>query len=195
MAYFHVVPSLDFIMTKANIISVSRIILIPFFAACVVLYSPQAGYFRYLAFVLFLAAALSDLLDGYLARKFNEVSHLGRILDSLADKLLIVSAFIVVSFFSRLPYRTPEWAAAVIIGRDILLVAGVLGLYAFKKEFYVSPNMLGKISIIFEIITIALILLNFKYSYIIWQITLILVIVSGIIYIIDSIKHYIKQHK
>src|ERR1041385_2206640 len=109
-------------MTTANKISIFRILLVPFFIV-MVLYYLQSGadVFRINAILTFALATLSDALDGFIARHYNQHSELGRILDPLADKLLLVSGIVLLSLKTE-PYleRMPMWLTATILSRDFL---------------------------------------------------------------------------
>src|ERR1700693_1722644 len=109
-------------MTTANKVTILRILLIPFFVV-EVLYYVKNGHdvHRVLAIATFATAAICDGVDGFIARRFNQRSELGAILDPLADKLLLVSGIVVLSFDhgARL-LPVPLWLTGTIIGRDIL---------------------------------------------------------------------------
>src|SRR3989441_9783694 len=115
-------------MTTANKITILRILLIPFFVV-EVLYYVKDGHevHRLLAICSFAAAAICDGVDGYIARRYNQRSELGAILDPLADKLLLVSGIVVLSFEHQ-PYLVtiPLWLTGTIIGRDILMLTGLV---------------------------------------------------------------------
>jgi hypothetical protein len=112
-------------MTTANKVTILRILLIPFFVAAV-LYYVRTGIegYRFAGLLCFAVAAICDGVDGYIARHYNQWSELGTILDPLADKLLLVSAVVVLSFKNegRLE-QIPLWLTVTIIGRDLLLLA------------------------------------------------------------------------
>src|SRR5436309_12429004 len=115
-------------MTTANKITILRILLIPFFVVQV-LYYVKSGHelHQLLAILSFAVAAICDGVDGYIARRYNQRSELGAILDPLADKLLLVSGIVVLSFDHRPRFVTvPLWLTGTIIGRDILILAGML---------------------------------------------------------------------
>src|SRR6266705_6986566 len=115
-------------MTTANKITIFRILLVPFFIVEVLSYV-EAGeeLHRFLAIAAFLLASVCDGVDGYIARRYNQRSELGAILDPLADKLLVVSGIVLLSF-DHGPYfeGVPLWLTGTIIGRDILILAGMV---------------------------------------------------------------------
>ena len=114
-------------MTTANKITILRILLIPFFVV-EVLYYVKAGdeLHRLLAILSCAVAAICDGVDGYIARRYNQRSELGAILDPLADKLLLVSGIVVLTF-DRRPYleSVPLWLTGTVIGRDLIILIGM----------------------------------------------------------------------
>src|SRR4051812_4235032 len=115
-------------MTTANKVTILRILLIPFFVVQVLYYVKNGDELhRLLAILSFAVAAICDGVDGYIARHYNQRSELGAILDPLADKLLLVSGVVVLSF-DHGPYfqQIPLWLTGTIIGRDIVLLTGLI---------------------------------------------------------------------
>ena len=149
-------------MTTANKITILRILLIPFFVV-EVLYYAKAGYelHRLLAILTFATAAICDGVDGYIARHYNQRSELGAILDPLADKLLLVSGIVLFSFDHE-PYlqSIPLWLTGTIIGRDILLLIGLLVIHLMVGKVKVRPRMLGKIATVLQMIVVVWILMK-----------------------------------
>lgn len=140
-------------LTLPNLLTLFRLLLIPFF-----LFSMIKGQ-MFKAFLIFLLAGLTDLLDGLVARTWNVRTPLGRILDPAADKLLLVSAFIITSIsrFSQ-PYSVPAWLTATVISRDSLIAFGALILFLWKGIKTFTPSLSGKISTFLQVITILLVL-------------------------------------
>lgn len=137
-----------------------------------------------LAFFIAILAYTSDLLDGYLARKLNQVTELGKILDPLADKLLLASVVIILLIQSKIPF----WFGTVLIGRDLLIILG--GLIVKNKIKYVpSSNIIGKLTI--DIIGVTLVGIVFQIPYFdIYGpiISTIFVFTSLIVYLMNSLK-------
>jgi cardiolipin synthase (CMP-forming) len=179
-------------MNLPSVITLVRLLLLPFFLVLLIKYSPGEEYLRYTALLIFILASLTDFLDGFLARRLKETTDIGRVLDAAADKIFLISSFLVLSLFSDFPRaaQLPLWVVFVVIGRDIIIVSGTIFIYLKFKQLYVFPTKLGKISIVFEMATIISILLFFGYSFIIWYTTAVLVIISGIGYLIKSIETF-----
>jgi CDP-diacylglycerol--glycerol-3-phosphate 3-phosphatidyltransferase/cardiolipin synthase len=154
-------------MTWANRITLGRILLIPVFVGALLYYaqSDRQGApnerLRLLAFALFLVAAVSDGIDGYLARHCNQRTKLGAILDPLADKLLVFTALISLSLigFRTLP-TFPLWFPILVISRDVLLAGGALTLQVLHHNLEVKPHWTGKLSTAFVFAAICAALLK-----------------------------------
>ena len=114
-------------MTTANKITILRILLIPFFVVELIYYLQTGNELhRLLALLSFAVTAILDGVDGYIARHYNQKSELGAILDPLADKLLLVSGIVTLSFnHGRYLGQIPLWVTGTIIGRDLLLLIGI----------------------------------------------------------------------
>lgn len=172
-------------MLLANKITVIRILAIPIFVVCLMYYSPQKDYFRYLALLVFMLAVLTDAIDGFVARKKNQRSELGAYLDPIADKLLLTIAFISLSIMENLPPRLtlPGWATLLVISRDGIIVLGSVLIYLIKGKFKVSPSFIGKCTTFFQMITIVSILSGFIYWKFLLYLAVVFTILSGADYI------------
>jgi CDP-diacylglycerol--glycerol-3-phosphate 3-phosphatidyltransferase len=149
-------------MTTANKITILRILLVPFFVV-EILYYVQSGneLHRLLGVLAFAVAAILDGVDGYVARHYNQRSELGTLLDPIADKLLLVSAIVVLSFdhHPRLG-QIPLWLTGTIIGRDLLLGLGAVTVRLVVGAITVHPRITGKIATVFQMATVLWILLR-----------------------------------
>ncbi len=149
-------------MTTANKITILRILLIPFFVVeC--LYYVKDGHelHRLLAVLSFAVAAICDGVDGYIARRYNQRSELGAILDPLADKLLLVSGIVFLSFDHRAYLQAiPLWVTGTIIGRDVLLLAGMAVIHMTVGKLAVRPRLIGKAATVLQMVTVLWILLK-----------------------------------
>ncbi|MBK7599543.1 MAG: CDP-alcohol phosphatidyltransferase family protein [Acidobacteria bacterium] len=137
------------ILTFANLLTVLRLILIPVFI--MTLY-----YQRFIwALVVFFSAAITDGLDGLVARSFNQRTQLGEILDPMADKLLLVTAFITLSL-PRFTFTDPVpfWLTATAISRDVFIVLGALVINMTTGFSNFRPSLPGKINTFVQIFMI-----------------------------------------
>lgn len=171
--------------TAPNLITALRIILAPAFALSVLLVDKDVNALRGLPLVIFSFAVATDLLDGFVARRFGQVTQLGTALDPIADKVLIITALFVLYLQAWLPpyLRMPGWVISLFILRDMLLLAGGLTLYYLKAHRDFSPSISGKIATFMQVLAVFGILTGFGYAWLIWDTALILSVISGLGYI------------
>jgi cardiolipin synthase (CMP-forming) len=186
--------------TLANKITIARICLIPLFAIAFREYaeSERNGdpreFFRWLATAGFVLAALTDGLDGFVARHFNQTSRLGSILDPLADKGLMFTAMLMFALF-RWPNGFPIWFPVVVIGRDLILGSGFLLLSRLIDRVDVRPTMIGKLATLFQIAATLWVLLGIRFGspmYAIIPATM-LTVVSGVQYFFNGLRQWITR--
>jgi cardiolipin synthase (CMP-forming) len=149
-------------MTTANKVTIVRILLIPFFVGEVLYYvNTGAEMHLGLAIISFALASICDGVDGYIARHYNQRSELGAILDPLADKLLLVSAVVVLSFDHE-PYLAaiPLWLTVTIIGRDVVLLIGMVVIQMTVGKVTVRPRWVGKVATVLQMTVVLWILLK-----------------------------------
>lgn len=141
--------------TVPNFLSLLRMGLIPLFIIAVL-----NGESRK-ALLIFGIAGLTDALDGYIARFWHQESLLGAYLDPIADKLLLTSAYIVLSFPSlNLGAQIPLWVTVLVIARDVLMVAVALILYLAAGVKRFPPTILGKINTVLQVVAVVLVLFS-----------------------------------
>jgi CDP-diacylglycerol--glycerol-3-phosphate 3-phosphatidyltransferase len=133
-------------VTLANKITLCRVVLIPVFCALVHLYSPSFPGFRNAALLVYLVAASTDMLDGWVARRFNQQTRFGRRLDPLADKLLINLGFVFLAANPHFTPGVPLWLPVLIVLRDTIMVIGAMLLNAFVGPVVIQVRILGKIT-------------------------------------------------
>jgi CDP-diacylglycerol--glycerol-3-phosphate 3-phosphatidyltransferase len=169
----------------ANKISITRILLIPFFVGAIIYYSPENDFLRFIALGIFIIGVISDGLDGYIARTRNQKTVLGAYLDPIADKVLLVTAFICLALVSRFPqdYRLPAWVVLAVISRDSIILLGSVIIYIIKGKLEVIPSKLGKVTTFLQMLVVISVLMHFRYSSIIWNLAIIFTVLSGIGYI------------
>jgi len=162
-----------------NKITILRILLIPVFIS-LTLYSKWQW-----ALIVFALAAVSDGLDGYLARVLMQKTEFGKLLDPIADKLLILSAFICLSVVNGLPagIKPPPYVPVIIISRDAIIILGALLIYFMRGELEIRPTPVSKVTTFFQMLTVVSVLLHFKFSCVLWNATVILTVISGLDYV------------
>ncbi len=161
----------------ANILTMFRIVLVPVVLVLILLLEPEPGgqsWIRWeiepppghnllwsiLACILFVIASLTDILDGYLARKYNLITNFGKLLDPLADKLLVVGAMVMLVEKNRLP----GWMAVVIIARELAITS--LRSVAGAEGVVIAASPLGKWKTIFQIFSISAIILYYHIGWV-----------------------------
>lgn len=172
-------------MNIANKITTFRFLVIPFFVGAILYYSPQRDYLRFVALAIFMLAVLSDGLDGFVARKRKEQTKAGSILDPLADKLLLTVSLICIFAKENFPggINLPLWFIVLAISRDFLIVIGSAVIYITHSDFPIIPSKTGKLTTVFQMLTVISILLQFKYSFVIWYLAAFFTIFSGLGYL------------
>jgi cardiolipin synthase len=178
-------------MSFADKLSISRIILIPLFASLLFYFNEDRLYLKYIIIGIFGIAVLSDFLDGLVARIKKEKSEIGKVIDPLADKLLLLTAFILLYALREslpLKFKLPLSVVLVVVSRDLIILLGVLILYFLKIEVSISPSIAGKLTTFFQMLTILSILSNFFFSSLIWTLAVIFTLISGIDYFLRGVK-------
>ncbi|HSB10304.1 MAG TPA: CDP-alcohol phosphatidyltransferase family protein [Blastocatellia bacterium] len=176
------------LLTAANLLTCLRFVLtIPF------LYLVLRGRYD-IALAIFLVAGLTDFADGYVARRYNQGSGLGRLLDPLADKFLTTSAFVVMAVpHSGFP-SIPTWLAGVVVARDVVIVLGALGVYMLTRFRDFSPTMSGKITTLAELALITAFLLFHtagRFTFLLpfgYAIVVVCVVISGTEYLARGLQ-------
>ena len=181
-------------MTTANKITILRILLIPFFVVEIIYYVRTGNAVCWLAALLsFAIASILDGVDGYVARHYHQRSELGTMLDPLADKLLLVSAIVLLSL-DNAPYlrRIPLWLTGIIIGRDLLLGLGAVVVRLVVGKITVRPRLTGKLATVFQMLMVSWILLHWDFHYGLLETWLlgagIFTGVSGLFYVWDGMQ-------
>ncbi len=147
------------VVTIPNILTILRMVLVPVFVSLLF-------YERFLtALAVFVLAGITDGLDGLLARRFNQKSQLGTILDPIADKLLLVTSYVVLSLPQISPHPIPRhfpvpfWVTAAVISRDVFIIVGASAINIVTGFKNFRPSLLGKINTTVQIVSIVLILI------------------------------------
>lgn len=172
-----------------NLLSVSRVLLIPVFLLMLLHDSPTG------AFIIFLIATSTDFLDGVAARILHQKTKLGAILDPASDKILMTAAFLILAIpHISVPNSLPIWLTITVISRDLYIVTGAFLLFRRIGRKSFPPTLLGKICTIFQMSVLLLVLLlntlqrpapSLLWFYVF---TMILTILSGIHYTLIGIR-------
>jgi cardiolipin synthase len=171
-------------MNLPNLLTAARIALVPVFVY--LLLDGRNGW----ALLVFLLAAITDGLDGYIARVYHLQTPLGAILDPAADKLLLVTAYLLLAALGRVPL----WLTTGIVARDLVLLLGVGLFYRLAGHLEFSPSLAGKATTAMQLITIVAILLsNFVGPVAVllrplYALTLAVTVLSGVCYLNAGVR-------
>ncbi|MGC8739526.1 MAG: CDP-alcohol phosphatidyltransferase family protein [Candidatus Hydrogenedens sp.] len=149
-------------MTIPNLLTFFRIFLIPIFLAIITFYTKETEYLRYVGFAICIIAIITDLSDGYIARKFNLCSELGARLDPLADKLAVNLSLAFIASNTAFDYPIPLWFPPLVLFRDTVLVVGTYLISRKLTQVKVMPRFWGKITSFVLSLYIAIVLLQIK---------------------------------
>jgi cardiolipin synthase (CMP-forming) len=182
-------------MTFANKITIARLCLIPIFGIFAwrsgtnIVLGRLAGRVRLIAAFVFFLAAATDGLDGLIARRFNQRSRLGAILDPVADKGLMMTALVVLPLSHR-SEDFPIWFPIAVIGRDAILVTGFLALSKTIGRVEIRPSKIGKTATLLQIAAILRPLLGIRWTGQIYltRLATLFTIASGLGYVADGIR-------
>jgi cardiolipin synthase len=172
-------------MNLPNILTILRILLIPVFINLLIY------HYHGWALAIFLTAALTDSLDGLIARVANQRTRLGTYLDPMADKLLLTASFLALAILQIIPV----WSAVIVVSRDLILILGALILHLTQTQMEILPTSLGKSTTALQLIYVTLVLVtaviqgNTVTLFPVLVGTVGLTILSGLHYIYRGIRH------
>ena len=170
-----------------NVLTILRIILIPFF---VLLYFTGLPQWNIWAAIIFIAAAVTDWLDGYLARKHNQVSDFGKLWDPVADKLLVLAALLLLMDWGKVGF-----IAVLIIEARELIISGIR-LVAASKGVVIAADMSGKLKTVLQFVAIILLLLNdWPFAFVPVSVGSILIWASVVLSVYSCIEYFVKNRK
>src|SRR5438034_11204870 len=189
-------------MTTANKITVARTLMIPAFVTMAIYYGESIQrhdaqeWMRFTAIIIFLVAAVSDGLDGYIARRYKQRSALGAILDPIADKGLLLSGIITLSISnwseSDPDYgKFPIWFPVLVITRDavILVGSGILH-YFIGNKMRIKPSWTGKVATVCQMCAIACVMFELQFLPLLFVVSVAgaFTLISGIIYVLECLR-------
>jgi cardiolipin synthase len=178
-------------LTLPNFLTLMRIIAVPAFLILVSNRHYGAGL------VLFVAAGITDAVDGVLARLMNSKSDLGASLDPLADKMLLVSSFVILTWLGVIP----SWLMILVLSRDAVILTGYLVIYFVSTPIEVNPTAAGKLNTFLEMLTIGFALVTLARPDILmanvnltaWYLTAVTIAISGVHYVYRGLLWYQRQ--
>ncbi len=169
-------------MTTANKLTLVRVLLVPVFMAALLL-SPRYDWLRFAALGLFIAASLTDLADGYIARNYHQVTDLGKFLDPLADKLLVISAMSIFCQWGLFP----AWALMIVLTREFAVTG--LRLIAVGKGRVIAAGWSGKVKTFSTMVALCVWIVFHETPWLNW--TIIGIIVLPTLY--SGVEYFVKN--
>lgn len=179
-------------MTAANQITIARILLVPLFVVELLAYiGGGSELHRWLAVAFFLIAAVGDAVDGYVARRFNQQTEMGALLDPLADKLLLVLGLVVLSLDNRPRLdRIPLWLTGTVLCRDVILLVLMVLVNYLVGRGTVRPHITGKIATVLQMVCVVWALFKLDLDWLaVWAVGAVsCTAFSGLLYIRDGVR-------
>ncbi len=186
-------------ITLATKVTILRILLVPVCLSQLIYYA--VGYadgaakewHRLLGFWVFIAASLSDAVDGFIARQFNQISQLGRVLDPIADKMLLMTVVILLAVNPGHAFpKLPLWFPILLVSRDVLLIAGALLIHVVVGEVKVKARIVSKIATLFQMVTLGCVMLKMDPASIAWPLYIATFFtgISLVWYLFDGAKQF-----
>jgi cardiolipin synthase len=173
-------------LTLPNLITIGRLLLVPLIVWFIVASQPLA------AFVVLVAAGISDAVDGFLARTLDLRSELGTYLDPIADKTMLVSIYVTLAVVAAIP----AWLTILIVSRDVLIVGAVVLSWVLGEPTSVQPLRLSKVNTLLQILLAAVVLGDLAFpidlGYLTWALiylVAILTVASGGVYLVEWVRH------
>jgi cardiolipin synthase len=165
-----------------NLITLGRILLVP-----VVVWAIASGA-MWIAFVLFVAAGVSDAVDGFLAKRFDMTTELGAYLDPLADKALIVSIYLTLGISGEIP----RWLVILVVSRDILIVGGIMLSWLMGRPLKIKPLLVSKLNTVAQIVFACVVLGSLGFDF---EVPMLKLVLMGLVAILTllSIAAYLAE--
>jgi CDP-diacylglycerol--glycerol-3-phosphate 3-phosphatidyltransferase len=183
-------------MTLATRITLLRFVSIPAFLMLAVArqrvldngQADAAETLRLWMLAVFTLACITDGIDGYVARAFDQRTKIGAMLDALADKMLMLTAIVTLSLLTN-PVNVPVWFACLVIGRDFLLVIGALYLHFTGRKLEIRPHWTGKVSTVLQMLVIGWVFLQIDAISILYPSlpAAIFTVAAGLLYLKDGL--------
>jgi cardiolipin synthase (CMP-forming) len=174
-------------MSLADKVSSIRIILIPVFVSLLI-YSESRPFLRVTTIGVFFLAILTDFFDGLVARIKKEKSELGKIIDPLADKSLLLVSFITLYLLPN--FSIYLWFVLIVVSRDIIILLGFMILQRLKVEVVIEPTVWGKLTTFFQMFTALWILLGAPHYFFICLLAVVFTLISGCDYFLRGARAF-----
>lgn len=175
-------------MTLANRITLFRLVLIPVFCLLIFCYTESREYLRFAALGVYLLAVISDGVDGYIARHWDQQTQLGTRLDPMADKLLVNLGLVFLAANESLIHNIPRGFPVFVLTRDLAIVLVAYAIHRKKGTVHVQPSMLGKLTTVVQFCTVIAVLLQWpQVTFFMWA-TVVFTLASGMGYLHTAVQ-------
>ena len=179
-------------LTTANKITISRMLMVPLFVLALLAYTGTGkDLHRWLAIGIFFVAAVGDGVDGWVARRFNQRTEMGALLDPLADKLLLVLALVILSLDNGVRLdRIPLWLTIIVLGREVMLLVLLVLVNYQVGQGKVRPHFVGKTATVLQMTCVLWALLRLNPGWLFWWAlgAAVTTGVSGLLYLRDGVR-------
>jgi cardiolipin synthase len=179
-------PGLRVSLSIPNLITLARILTVP-----LIVWAITSGQMK-IAFFLFLAAGVSDAVDGFLAKRFNMASEIGAYLDPLADKALIVSIYVSLGIADAIP----RWLVILVVSRDIMIIGAIVLTTLIGPPIAVKPLLVSKLNTVAQILCACLVLASLGFNFdagiatqLLMGLVAILTLISIGFYVAEWVRH------
>lgn len=185
-SFLSTLPAHEKRITRATFFTLLRIALIP----CIMMYMIKHDWF--VAGLLFCCAAITDSIDGALARFYNERTVLGAFLDPLADKLLVLSCFSLFAYLQPPAGSVPWWFVILVLSKEIMLIIGAYAVYMMRGTLNIKPTWFGKAAMLVQVLFILWLFICIHIPA--WYITFYpMMITAAVLFVIASCIDYAAQ--
>ena len=168
-------------MNLPNKLTLLRVLMIPFFVVALLMENGNNQTYSIIAFIIFVLASITDALDGYIARKYKLITNFGKLMDPLADKILVSSALIILIELGNIS----SWIVSIVIAREFI-ISGIR-LIATEKNIIIAASPLGKLKTVSQMLSVILMLLSIKAISLITDLSIWLMCILSVISLLDYI--------
>ena len=170
----------------ANNITVTRILFIPLIIIISVVTKVQAPFYNHICLIIIILFGIGDVIDGYIARKYDQMTTLGAFLDPFADKYMVISCYMVLAYFNKIPL----WYLLLVFNKEIIVFTAFVMLFLRTNDIYIKPNIFCKASTVIQVIIIFMSYLNINHKLLLYIIiaSSVIMLTAGVSYIVAGLR-------
>lgn len=177
-------------MNLPNILTLLRIVLVPIFFSFLITPFSENPNARFYASFCLIAAALTDVLDGFFARSLRQQTEIGALLDPIADKLIVISGFLGILLTSQAVFKPLLGVQVMIIFREIMIALGFLIVFLFSRKIDFHPNWLGKMTNGLQLSLILFCIYDWPGAMGLSYVTVAVTVASGLVYTVQELRKF-----